>query len=125
MVSSTAPSPVGNGLRVPLLLISPYAKQGYISHVEHDHLSLLDLVEARFDLPALRSRPNVAPAFDDAFAVETGPRRPIVTTNGGLPPTPVGTTAQNLQTVALYIIGLTAAALIARTGWRWEQRRAT
>ncbi len=120
---SAAP-PVGNGLRVPLLLISPYAKQSYISHVEHDHLSLLDLVEARFDLPSLGSRPSVAPAFDDAFAVEAGPRRPIVTTNGGLPPTPVGTTAQNLQTVALYVIGLTAAALVARTGWRWEQRRA-
>ena len=120
----SAVPPVGNGLRVPLLLISPYAKQGYISHVEHDHLSLLDLVEARFDLASLGSRPDAAPAFDDAFAVEAGPRQPIVTTRGGLAPTPVGTTAQNVQTVALYTIGLTAAALVARAGWRREQRRA-
>ncbi len=96
----SAVPPVGNGLRVPLLLISPYAKQGYTSHVEHDHLSLLDLVEARFDLASLGPRPSAAPAFDDAFAVETGPRPPIITTRGGLAPTPVGTTAQNLQTVA-------------------------
>jgi phospholipase C len=119
----SAVPPVGNGLRVPLLLISPYAKQGYTSHVEHDHLSLLDLVEARFDLASLGPRPSAAPAFDDAFAVETGPRPPIITTRGGLAPTPVGTTAQNLQTVALYAIGLTAAAFVARAAWHRERRR--
>ena len=44
----SAVPPVVSGLRVPLLVISPYAKHGYISHVEHDHLSLLDLIESRF-----------------------------------------------------------------------------
>ena len=72
----SAVPPVGNGLRVPLLLISPYAKQGYTSHVEHDHLSLLDLMEARFDLASLGPRPNAAPAFDDAFAGRGRPAAP-------------------------------------------------
>jgi phospholipase C len=38
------------GLRVPLIVISPYAKQAYISHVNHDFGSVLKFVETVFDL---------------------------------------------------------------------------
>jgi len=120
----SAVPPVGSGLRVPLLLISPYAKHGYISHVEHDHLSLLDLIESRFELRSLRSQPGTSPSFDDAFDVSAGPRAPVVGTGAGLPPTPVGTSRQNLQTVLLYAIGFVAAALVARAGWLRQRQRA-
>ncbi len=43
----------GLGFRVPLLVISPYAKRGYVSHVQYEHGSLLKFVEDRFDLPRL------------------------------------------------------------------------
>ena len=112
----SAVPPVGDGLRVPLLVISPYAKQGYISHVEHDHLSLLDLIETRFGLAPLGTHPDTSPAFDDAFDVSRGPRAPLVGTGEGLPPTPVGTPNQNFHTVLLYAIGLAAATVVACVG---------
>ena len=53
------------GLRVPLLVVSPYAKRGYVSHVVTDHTSILRFVEARFHLPALTRRDaNAVPPFD-------------------------------------------------------------
>jgi phospholipase C len=53
------------GLRVPLLIVSPFAKRGYVSHHVTDHTSLLRLIEARFNLPALTRRDaNAVPPFD-------------------------------------------------------------
>jgi phospholipase C len=53
------------GLRVPLIVVSPYAKRGYVSHVATDHTSLLRFVEARFGLPALTHRDaNAIPPYD-------------------------------------------------------------
>ena len=40
----------GLGLRVPLLVISPYAKQGYVSHVQYETASVLRLIEDDFGL---------------------------------------------------------------------------
>jgi phospholipase C len=44
------------GFRVPLLVVSPYAKRGYVSHETYDHTSILRFIEARFRVPALTSR---------------------------------------------------------------------
>ena len=53
------------GLRVPLFVVSPYARRGYVSHEVTDHTSLLRFVEARFGLPALTHRDaNAVPPFD-------------------------------------------------------------
>ncbi len=53
------------GLRIPLFVISPYAKRGYVSHEVTDHTSLLRFVAARFGLPALTHRDaNAVPPFD-------------------------------------------------------------
>jgi phospholipase C len=53
------------GLRVPLIVVSPYARRGYVSHAITDHTSLLRFVEARFGLPALTRRDaNALPPFD-------------------------------------------------------------
>jgi phospholipase C len=41
------------GLRVPLLILSPYARKGYVSHTEYDFSSFLKFAELRFHLPAL------------------------------------------------------------------------
>jgi phospholipase C len=43
----------GDGSRVPGIVISPYAKQGYVDHTQHDTLSILKTIEQRFNLPAL------------------------------------------------------------------------
>ena len=41
------------GLRVPLIVISPYAKPQYISHVNHDFGSILKFTETVFGLPGI------------------------------------------------------------------------
>jgi phospholipase C len=53
------------GMRVPLIVVSPFAKRGYVSHTQGDHTSLLRFVEARFGLPAMTARDaNADPLFD-------------------------------------------------------------
>jgi phospholipase C len=44
------------GFRVPSLVVSPYAKRNYVSHVVYDHASVLALVERKWNLPALTFR---------------------------------------------------------------------
>jgi len=61
----------GLGIRVPLLMISPYAKAGYVSHVQYEHGSILRFVEDQFGLPQLSASdkrandPGVDPAAFD------------------------------------------------------------
>jgi phospholipase C len=43
----------GLGIRVPLIIVSPYARKGHISHVQYEHGSILKFVEDVFDLPRL------------------------------------------------------------------------
>ncbi len=45
----------GAGIRVPTLVVSPYARHGYISPTTYDHSSILKLVEAVFNLPTVAS----------------------------------------------------------------------
>jgi phospholipase C len=44
------------GIRVPVAVVSPYARRRFVSHVPHDHTSILRFIETRFDLPALTAR---------------------------------------------------------------------
>ncbi|MGA2563158.1 MAG: alkaline phosphatase family protein [Steroidobacteraceae bacterium] len=50
--------PLSRGIRVPLLLISPYARTHAVSHVEGDHNAVIETINAIFDLPALASLPD-------------------------------------------------------------------
>jgi phospholipase C len=43
----------GDGTRVPAIVISPYAKQAYVDHTEHDTLSILKTIEEQFQLQPL------------------------------------------------------------------------
>jgi phospholipase C len=45
----------GLGIRVPTLVISPWAKRGYVSGQLYEHNSLLKFIERRFGLPTLAS----------------------------------------------------------------------
>jgi phospholipase C len=44
------------GFRVPAVIVSPYARPNYVSHVVHDHTSVLKLIETKFNLGALTYR---------------------------------------------------------------------
>ncbi|HEY6327033.1 MAG TPA: alkaline phosphatase family protein [Candidatus Cybelea sp.] len=43
----------GLGLRVPCIILSPYAKPGYVSHTQYEFGSVLKFVEEVFDLPPI------------------------------------------------------------------------
>jgi len=55
------------GFRVPLIVMSPYAKRAYISHVDHDFGSILHFVEQVFDLPSLGWADARADDLSDCF----------------------------------------------------------
>ncbi len=58
------------GFRVPLLVVSPYARRGHVSHEVTDHTSILRLIEARFGLGALSRRDANAWPMTDMFDFE-------------------------------------------------------
>ncbi len=62
------------GMRVPLLVISPYAKVGYVSKVQHDFGSLLKFTEETFGLPSLGFADATADDLKDCFDFTKAPR---------------------------------------------------
>ncbi len=51
----------GDGTRIPLIVVSPYAKKGYVDHVNNDHVSILKFIERNWRLPTVSkiSRDNL------------------------------------------------------------------
>jgi phospholipase C len=68
---STSPF-VQMGPRVPLVVISPWAKRNYASHVVHDHTAITRFIETAFDLPALSARDANSDALLDMFDFTCG-----------------------------------------------------
>jgi phospholipase C len=54
------------GFRVPLIVVSPYAKAAYVSHQVNDFGSILKFVEATIGLPTVA--PGATPAYADALS---------------------------------------------------------
>jgi phospholipase C len=46
----------GPGLRVPTVIISPFAKQGFVDHTEYETVSIFKFIETRWGLPLLNER---------------------------------------------------------------------
>jgi phospholipase C len=55
--------PLSRGVRIPLLLISPFARAHTVSHVEGDHNSVIETINAIFNLPPLSQLPDEAQAL--------------------------------------------------------------
>jgi phospholipase C len=55
--------PLSRGIRVPLIVISPYARVHAVSHAESDHNAVIETINAIFGLPALASLPDEAEAL--------------------------------------------------------------
>ena len=81
-----APPPVdqyGFGIRVPGLIISPYARQGFIDHKTYSFESWLRIVEERFGIAPMQARDNNALDMSDAFDFSQQPRDPVVFSASG------------------------------------------
>lgn len=83
----------GLGIRVPLIIISPYAMPGYISHTTYEFSSFLKLAEERFGLSALTDRDANANDMLDSFNFGQTPLQPLVLQTRHCNPT--SETAQN------------------------------
>jgi phospholipase C len=57
----------GPGTRVPGIIISPFAKKGYIDHTQYETLSILRLIEKRWNIKSLTSRDRKAKCFEKCF----------------------------------------------------------
>ena len=66
----------GFGIRVPLLVISPYAKQGYVMHELGEFSSVLRFVEDNWGLTQLTHRDRDATPMLSAFDFSQPPRPP-------------------------------------------------
>jgi phospholipase C len=72
----------GLGIRVPCLIISPYAKQGYVDHTQYEYGSILRFIEEVYGLPAGSIGPTSqgytdarGASLDNAFDFTQSPRK--------------------------------------------------
>jgi phospholipase C len=72
------------GPRVPCLVVSPYAKPGYISKVQHSHVSLLKFCCAQFGLQPWNNRLKRADDMSDCFDFSRLPAAVPSTFPGGV-----------------------------------------
>jgi len=128
----TSPDELSYGPRVPLLIISPYAIPGYISHTQYEFSSFLKIVEERFGLPPLTDRDNGASDMLDSFNFSQTPLPPLVLQTRSCPvastaavnflPQPVGSasppktvTVTNFGPSAMTINSIAASAGFSET----------
>ena len=63
------------GFRVPLIVISPYAKKSFVSHARHEFGSILKFTEKAFGLPSLGTTDVRSDDLADCFNFLQKPRR--------------------------------------------------
>lgn len=68
----------GYGLRVPTILISPYARAGYIDHTRYDFTSVLKMIETQFDLKPLTARDAEANILGKSLNMFQRPNPPFL-----------------------------------------------
>lgn len=63
------------GFRVPLIVVSPYAKSGYVSHEQHEFGSILKFVEEVFRVKSLGTTDLRSDDLSDCFDFSQSPRK--------------------------------------------------
>ena len=67
----------GLGPRVPMIIISPYAIPGHVSHTTYEFSSVLKFIEDNFGLPSLTQRDANANDMMDSFNFSQNPLPPL------------------------------------------------
>lgn len=76
------------GVRVPAVVVSPFSRPHFVSHVVHDHTSILRFIETDFGLPSLTRRDAAADPMLEFFdfghaAFATPPTMPAAVIDPG------------------------------------------
>jgi phospholipase C len=61
------------GFRVPAVIVSPFAKPGYVTELEYDHTAILRLIQRKWNLPPLTARDAAAADLLDALDLDSPP----------------------------------------------------
>jgi phospholipase C len=69
---------LGFGPRVPLIVISPYVKEGTVSHTVYEYASVLQLIETHHKVKALGRRDLEANSLLDMFDFSQAPAPPLI-----------------------------------------------
>src|ERR1700688_1543935 len=81
-----------SGFRLPMIVFSPWAKPSFVSHTTRDHVSILRLIEDRFNVQPLTLRDKNADNMMEFFDFSGAP--PLLTPPT-LPPQPTNGTCDN------------------------------
>jgi len=70
----------GDGTRIPLIAVSPFARKGQADHTYTDHVSILKFIEANWALPPLsaRSRDRLPNPIEDSADPYAPVNRPAI-----------------------------------------------
>lgn len=115
--------PAGSGFRVPLIVVSPYAKRGAILSQTADSTSILKFIESVYGLPPLTSRDKSAANLLGAFAFNQRARAPSPVIMGTLPATAVSHGSLLVVLLAYALPVLVFAALLAYVMGLWTPAR--
>ncbi len=103
----------GEGFRVPTLVISPWAKHGYIDHIQYEFASMLRLAEDNFNLPTLGVRDSISYDMMNSFNFNQAPQPTLVEPANFVGP--AGTTIPEfpLPSMATAVLGLALVLVVA------------
>lgn len=70
----------GDGSRIPLIAVSPYARRGAVDHTYYDHASIVKFIQRNWNLPKLsaRSRDNLPNPVHDKASPYVPTNRPAI-----------------------------------------------
>jgi phospholipase C len=115
------------GVRVPGFVVSPFSRPNYVSHVVHDHTSVLRLIETKWNLGALTYRDANASNLLDCLDLKNPSfAKPPTLAAPGLPATgstctpniPPPPTSADLSTTSVASLEAQVAATSARSRTR-------
>ena len=99
-IKGDAPSDFSlSGFRVPLIVVSPWVKPNYVSHVVRDSTAILKFIETRFGVPPLTARDAIQDDMYEFFDFSTPSRLNFKPTQLPVQPT-TGVCKYNQELVA-------------------------
>jgi phospholipase C len=105
----------GEGFRVPTLIISPWAKHGFIDHTPYEFGSLLSLVETIFGVPSLGARDSFGIGKNNmmnSFDFSQNPQPPLIEPADFLGPTKISPMSNHYVTSTDYYYYVLGAAIV-------------
>lgn len=111
----------GYGFRAPALLVSAYAKRGYVDSTELDFTSVLKFIQVNWGLEPLAERDQQANSLENAFDFDSPPREPILFSRNrdveeiAIPNTRIVYVAYGIGFAIPFVLGVLAVLLTWRS----------